>query len=120
MTSRGIFSRQAIGDSHWDWAQWTDVWPGKILPADIDFCIERHDNFLIIECKSPNGLMPDGQRWLLEALARVPKFTVYVLWGYAKTMIPIKYVKVPYWDKPVSSTVESFKMLIRDWFRHVD
>jgi hypothetical protein len=52
---------------------------------DIDFLVERNGQFLVFETKPPNGDIYDrrfkGQRRALEALARIPQFTVAALYG---------------------------------------
>lgn len=48
---------------------------------DIDFLVERNGKFLVLEAKGPNVEIGKGQRRALEALARIPQFTVATVWG---------------------------------------
>lgn len=57
-----------------------DTLPGRVAPTDFDFVLERHGRFLIIEFKPPGGALPMGQRITLKALARDPRFTVWIVW----------------------------------------
>lgn len=56
-------------------------YPGAV-PTDIDGIIERNGHFLVIETKFPDkmfGALPTGQRIALQALSRLPQFTVCVI-----------------------------------------
>ena len=50
--------------------------PRGIQPSDIDGIVEINNHFLVMERKRANEKTKDGQRYLLEALARQPGFTV--------------------------------------------
>jgi hypothetical protein len=83
VTKRGdIRSRTAEENAHWDWS-WLNGSFGhtKISPSDIDALVERQGRFLIFETKSLGDNPSEGQWILLKTLARLPDFTVYVLWG---------------------------------------
>ena len=47
----------------------------------MDFLVERNGQFLVFETKAPNVEIGLGQRRALEALARLPQFTVAAIWG---------------------------------------
>jgi hypothetical protein len=47
----------------------------------VPFVVERHGQFLVGEIKRPDQEMPRGQMILLEALSRLPQFTVFILVG---------------------------------------
>lgn len=59
-------------------------WLGDCVPgaSDIDCVIERRHNFLVMEGKTlgGNGIqVPVGQAIMLDSLASVPRFTVYLV-----------------------------------------
>jgi len=50
--------------------------------TDVDGVIERRGRFLVFETKPPGGQPPPvGQMRALQALARLPQFTVAIVWG---------------------------------------
>ena len=53
----------------------------KQKPTDVDGLIERRGNFLLLEAKSPGVELSQGQRILLDHLAKLPSFTIIVIWG---------------------------------------
>lgn len=53
----------------------------NVRPMDIDFMVERNNQFLIFETKGMNVEIGNGQRRALEALARIEGFRVATLWG---------------------------------------
>jgi hypothetical protein len=48
---------------------------------DVDFLVERNGQFLVLETKAPNVAIGIGQKRALEAMARLPQFTVAAIWG---------------------------------------
>jgi hypothetical protein len=48
---------------------------------DVDFLVERNGQFLVLETKAPRVEIGIGQRRALEAMARLPQFTVAAVWG---------------------------------------
>lgn len=122
--NRGIRDRASIGNSRWDWAKWGECFPRHILPTDVDADIHFKwlgtDHFLVIECK-PNdfGEMKLGQRLYLEARARQPHTTVWVLEGDAMAMMASAYYVVPDWGSRLPITSEDLKALISGWFEMV-
>lgn len=61
--------------AHTDYARFLDP---QIQASNIDFMLERHGDFLIIEFKGPNEKVTLGEDILLRALAKQPRFTVLV------------------------------------------
>jgi hypothetical protein len=66
----------------WDW----DILRGcfgftKIKPTDIDGCVERNGQTLIIETKGPDVPIPQGQFIMFETWAKTGYFTILVVWG---------------------------------------
>lgn len=59
--------------------------PKGIQASDLDFIIHAStpngDKFLVGEFKEPGQKLPMGQRILLNALRRLPQFTVFQAWG---------------------------------------
>jgi hypothetical protein len=96
------------------------------LPSNIDGLTERHGKFLFIEVKRGEEISP-GQLIMLEALSRVPNFTVLVLnsrWVEADKETNSRRV-VPYFyrlvvdgvlEDPVLSDDRDFKIRYHQWF----
>ena len=73
----------------------------KISHSDLDcivltstdgspFIVERAGQFLIIEAKRQQEELSLGQWILLKALARLPKFTVWILWDDGEERNPVE------------------------------
>ena len=67
---------------HWD-LSWLRFGDSRIAVSDVDgmFVVERRGHFLFLETKGIDEPMTQGQRILLIALSRVPRFTVIALYG---------------------------------------
>lgn len=52
----------------------------KIMPTDVDGIVERRGKFLLIEFKPEKKPISTGQLITLKRLARLPMFTVIVVW----------------------------------------
>ena len=76
-----ILSSVAWDKGRWDWRPLYGSFSDRVRPSDLDFIVERGGRFLVFETKGPTADVPHGQRRLLEALARIPNFTVATLWG---------------------------------------
>lgn len=50
----------------------------KIMPADLDFIVERHGKFLVMEFKEIGKDMFIGQDITLKKLSKLPGFTVFL------------------------------------------
>jgi hypothetical protein len=51
------------------------------VPSNVDGIAERNGNFLVMEWKRPGEKVSEGQKILLKALAKTPKFMVVVIIG---------------------------------------
>lgn len=60
-----------------------DAFPGKIGFTDIDGIVEINGHYLVLEWKSPHGVVTDGQRTMLERLP--DEFSVIIARGDPKT-----------------------------------
>lgn len=66
----------------WDWVCLDGCFGvSKIMPSDIDGFVERNGRFLVIETKSPGTELLPGQARAYTELAKLPQFTVLVVWG---------------------------------------
>lgn len=79
----------------WDAHNYSDAFPKKITPSDIDMIVERHGYFLAAETKewrpglSEDPLyLPRGQQILLDRLASQPHWTVLYIAGEAAHSAP--------------------------------
>lgn len=75
---------------------------GKIFPCDLDGCVEVKGNLLFIETKFHDDDLSEGQRLMLEALAKIPGAKVVVVVIDKKTtstgafqFIPLKMRIIP-------------------------
>ena len=85
-----------------NFAQIAHCFPGKIYPTDVDGIVEMGGSFLAIEWKDTRrtGTGPGdwrggdfpvpqtGQLLALQAMSRLPDFTVLVIYGDGATMTP--------------------------------
>jgi len=76
-----IRSWQDALNSRCNWGWLMGAFGPTISPTDIDKIVERHGQFLVTEVKRPGQQVPQGQMLLLEALNRLPRFTVVILEG---------------------------------------
>ncbi len=66
----------------WDWAILDGCFTGRIEPTDVDGLVERHGQYLLLECKGRNVVaLERGQQIVFRDLARRHGFTVMVLFG---------------------------------------
>ena len=66
----------------WDWGFLDDCFgKTKIKVSDIEGIVERHGNFLVIECKSHNASVPKGQQIMHDNMVKTGLFIVLLIWG---------------------------------------
>ncbi len=97
-----IRDEQVWNERRWRWDEhgYSDAFPGRITPMDVDALVERKGYFLAIETKewTPTSLteapppIPAGQLRALEAMASQPNWTVLYVAGEASDGAPW-YVK---------------------------
>jgi hypothetical protein len=69
-------------DSRCNWSWLNPAWGNtRISPTDVDFEVERKGKFLTGEIKTTRDGLTQGQTILLQAKAKIPQFTVFVLVG---------------------------------------
>lgn len=84
--------RETAARRLWDWAELSAAFTGKIRPCDIDGIVEINGHFLVIEAKPAHEMPPDGgQRRVLDELAKLPRFTVLVLYGDPLTGVAVRW-----------------------------
>ena len=77
-----IRDKDAFWDGVWDWAMLDGCFGNSnIRPTDLDGFVERNGQFLVLEAKSPNAEIPEGQRRTFEELRRTGLFTIVIVWG---------------------------------------
>jgi hypothetical protein len=77
MTIRNL---DAFIEAMWDWGILMGGFGPVIQPSDLDGCVERNGQFLILEAKSKGAPLKIGQRLTYMAMAR-RGFFVIVVWG---------------------------------------
>lgn len=92
------------------------------LPTNMDGLVERHGHFLLLEVKR-GDMQSEGQRIMLEALARLPNWTVIVVHSRSTAEDDMHSRPVEPWAYEVvgeghggSCDPEEFKLRYRRWF----
>ena len=86
--------------------------PGKVAPSDVDFVLERHGRFLVIEFKPTDGYIGTGQRIMLKAL-EARGMTVLVVRGDGPSIA----VSTLNGDvSPDIGSVDALADFVADWF----
>ena len=66
----------------WDWGFLNRCFGNtNIRVTDIDGMVERKGKFLVIETKSHDAPIPEGQKRMFEAMKNNSAFTVLIIWG---------------------------------------
>lgn len=105
----------------WDWAILDGCFgTTRIKPTDIDGFVERHGYFMVIETKRPGVAIPYGQHLTFEALRKLNKFWIFIVWGY-----PGKPEKIQlYSPKGITSVMDCDVAFLRHavtmWFEYVE
>lgn len=88
--------------------------PGKVAPMDIDFALERNDQFLFIEFKPKDGPVGMGQFITLRALAKAGA-TVWLVRGDGPE-VTVETLVEGHWTKPETATVDDLAKAVKTWF----
>jgi hypothetical protein len=93
------------------------------VPSDLDGILERNGQFLVIECKAGSDSLSTGQRIMLEALARIPSFTVLLVWlsgrrlgNSAHAFEPMHIQRIGIDDLPNGTDITDFRERLACWF----
>lgn len=95
----------------------------RFLPSNLDMVYERRGHFLVCEWKRPGEEFGGGQRILLLALAKTPRFTVLIVTGNTDAGMSVQAID---WLKPNGTlerkgdTMIHFESLILKWYSHVE
>lgn len=66
----------------WDWGILRGCFgETKIEPTDIDGCVERNGQFLVLETKAPTASVEQGQQITFDRMLSTGRFTVIIVWG---------------------------------------
>jgi hypothetical protein len=84
-----------------DWAILDGCFAGRIKPTDIDGCVERNGQFLVLEAKPSGKALSRGQEITLTRLAACSPSLVLVFWGHPP-------------DEPVTQMRECWRGIWRD------
>lgn len=96
----------------WDWAIVGRCFGGKIVPTDIDGIVERNGHFLVIEAKSKDARVPNGQAIMFSRLTALKEFTVVIVWGDKNNP-----VKMQVWgEEQKVATLEDFQKFCQNWY----
>jgi hypothetical protein len=109
----------------WNWSLLDGCFGStKISPTDIDGCVERNGQILILEGKGPNGDLSWAQQQLFKALQQTGVCTIFVAWG---AEIPGSiYVYRLLTMRPDGTTetrhadTETFRAEVAKWFAQAD
>ena len=106
---------------HWDlsWLRFGDT---RIAVTDVDgmFVVERRGHFLFLETKGIDEPMTQGQRILLRALSRKPKWTVVTLYGEKGWPEVLRQMKNGEELGVEETSREDFQRRIDEWYRRAN
>lgn len=91
----------------------------KWLGSNVDMICERHGKFLIAEWKRADEKLPDGQKYLLQALSQQNNFIVLIVNGYSTAddvQVDTVYKVNNNTLKKVATGLSGLKGLIRTWY----
>jgi hypothetical protein len=106
----------------WDWAILDGCFgETRIKPTDIDGCVERNGNLLILETKQPGAQIPKGQEITFQAFVRRAGAVVMVIWGEQNKPEQLKVFSRKYPNgKVIDADGEKFRRLVKIWYEHAD
>ena len=93
-----ILSAESWKLGRWDWRPVYGSFSDRVRPMDIDFLVERNGKFLLFETKAPGVPIEAGQRRALEAISRIPQFTVAAIWGEPDEAAAISHLSRGQWS----------------------
>lgn len=112
-------SAQDYFNKLWDWTPLNQCFARNIRVADIDGQVEVSKNWLILEGKTENVEMPEGQRKSLERMSALPEFTVVVFYGEPPDIRTVKNWEV--WNGPeITEYKGDFVNFVSEWFERTD
>lgn len=114
-----ILRAEAWTLGRWDWRPVFGSFADNVRPMDIDFIVERNGRFLVFETKAPGVEIAQGQRRALQALSRLPQFTVAVLWGAPDEVQTIQRVRHGRWGTRYPITNPQLWHFCAQWWTHV-
>ena len=92
--------------------------------SDIDMIYERNGQFLVVEWKKLHEEFGGGQKIMLKALAKIPNFTVLVVFGYSEntklTVYDFKQITTMNTLKHLGQGKQAFIKYIQDWYEKAD
>lgn len=105
----------------WDWTFLDDCFGDThIKVGDQDGFVERKGKFLVIECKSHDDIIPQGQEIMFNSMIRTGLFTVLVIWGEKnrpeRCRLLTKKGEFVYLD----ADLERIKKIVQEWFRYAN
>lgn len=110
-------SPEEYGRRLWDWTALNVCFAHGIRVSDIDGIVERRGSFLVLEGTRAGLSKKKGQQMMLEALARLPGFTVIMIEGNP----PFEVKRWRVIGARISGTgSDSLIGYISFWFRKVD
>lgn len=96
----------------------------KIMPSDIDFIVERKNNFLMMEFKPEDKAVFYGQELLLQRLSRVPKFTVVLVFhSRGRTLhekLDVKAMKEYPNGERIEANNKNLIIFVTEWYAKAD
>jgi len=104
----------------WDWGFLDNCFSGKIKVTDIDGFVERKGKFLLLETKSPNSSIPDGQQITFDALRKTSLFTIFVIWGIPDNPERIQIMNKSHIYPPQPCNKSKLIDLCKRWFAYAD
>jgi hypothetical protein len=94
----------------------------NFCPSNIDGIAERNGKFLVMEWKRPNEKVSEGQKRLLQAFAKTPKFTVVIVQGNTDDQLVIEnfWQVQPFGCTKLGNGVDEFKAFYLMWYDYAN
>lgn len=94
--------------------------PTRIKPTDIDGFVERKGKFLVLETKSPEVEVPEGQQIAFDSLVKTGYFSILVMWGEKNHPQKAKLItrKGEFDYDPCDA--DKCKQIVTKWFQYAE
>lgn len=95
----------------------------RIMPTDVDGIVERRGRFLLMEFKTLGKLVSTGQMITLKRLARLPMFTVVVIWHESAAIHDTKVfteMQILPSGKKELVTTNDVRAFVSEWYAAAD
>ena len=105
----------------WDWKCLDGCFGNtRIRPTDVDGFVERNGHFLWIETKSAGVCIPVGQQRTFDALVKLSRFTVLIIWGEPQSPVELLLIRPKGHSHYPGASITKLRHIVRFWFAYAD